>query len=787
MKIVRKTNNKINTFLFRMATKIQQLTFWDIFKITMIITTILVIASVLSFAVHAANVDGGIGAIDKFDQLSGDTQKWLSSTYRNNYYLDIDNSSLTYWDFFEKGANGIANILFSLLCILSYVCIAVFYFCFDTNIADLFKDIINTMQSSLKTGIFDNLFLVAFVFVSAYLIKQILKRNTAEIMSQILKVVSIIILAFMLTTDTSVVITNATEIAKTIGAKAVVSINNQESTSSYAADVSGALWYSLVHEPWEMMEASNKLSKSDEEAILKEIPESTSRQQRIKELHQHDSNIFDKEAGLSRIPQAFIILVISILKAGVMLLIGLIQIAFQVMAILCVLLSMIALLLALVPQLGGLTLIENLAKRIFETQIGIVVTTFVLALITKMDGLIMVDFAKATGCGWLICLIIQAAIYVFIYVFRAKIFKMFNVASRNIKAKHIVPRNMIGDKAHNIAERSSGGAIRASKNISKVPGGAIRKVKSIGDKFGGKKRNNKNSNEYTNTNANSEKGIRNNNINEKEPNKLNNGKVNNDKKSKDLRNNVKSNNDNANRNLKLRNNASNDKSNGKVVYAKDYQNKNSNRNNAVRKMNLSDSKRNNYQPSNSKMNIPQSNRESNSNKLRMITPSDRVKARLRTNAGSSDYNTGMRTSASGGAINAQQNNVGNGARRLKFNQPIEQSRGGVRINNKPQSNRSDNVNKLKMITPADRVRARMRTTSSSGDYNTRTRTSTSSGAVNVRSNTIKSNSSNNINNQTKSESNRRNINNTKSNNRVEGKVNNEKQSLRLSNSIRKRA
>lgn len=640
MKTVKKIDNMCNSFLLKIATKMQQLTFWDMFKITMIITTALVITYVLSNTVFAANVDAGIGKIDAFDQLTGANSQWLSSTYRNNYYLDIN--SLGFSDVFEKAANGLANILFSLICILSYICIAVFYFCFDTSIADLFKNAINGIQDSLKSGIFDNVFLVAFVFIAVYLITQLLKRNTAEIISQMLKVIFIIIVAFLLTTETSSVITESTEIAKSIGAEAVVAINNQESTQDYAASVSGTLWYSLVHEPWEMMEANNKLSQSQEEDILSKAPESDSRQDIIKSINKDDGSIFDKEEGIFRIPQAFIILVITILKAGIMLLIALIQVAFQVMAILCVLLSMIALLLAMVPQMGGIAVIENLAKRIFETQLGIVVTTFILALITKMDSLIMVDFAQATKCGWLICLIMQTAIYISMYVFRKNIFKMINVVSKNAKNGHLVPRNFVNDKAHRFTERSSDIGLRSvrragDKTLSAV-GSPIRSAaKSMGNKIKGNKPNGNNENENSNNMNNGTKNENNlrDKINDKENNSKSNATngINKDNKNNgnstinrksglrsDLKNNLNENNRKSGENP----------NNKKVLYAKDYMKKPKIENNNSG-MNLSNSSGKVKRvwastPNNGvrKMNIERPNVSNNGMRIRPNTQDDRA-------------------------------------------------------------------------------------------------------------------------------------------------------------------
>ena len=612
---IKKLSINFNDILLKLAIKMQNLTFKKLFKITLFITTILVITHVLGGVAHAASVDAGINKIDAFDKLTGDHQKWISSTYRNNYSLDIVHLGVT--DIVEKATNGVANILFSLMCMISYICVATFYFCFNTNISDLFKDIINNMQESLRTGIFDNVFLVAFIFIAIYLIQQLLKRNTVEIFTQIFKLLFIIVLSFLLTTETSAVITNSTEIAKSIGAKAVVAINNTESTQSYAADVSGNLWYSLVHEPWLMMEANNKLTENDQEAILKEVPSSDARQKYVQNMNEKDPTIFAKDAGTARIAQVFIILILTILKAGIMLLIALVQIAFQVMAILCVLLSMVALLLAMVPQLGGMTIIENLAKRIFETQLGIVITTFMLALMTEMDQLIMINFNNATNCGWLICLILQTAIYVAIYVYRKKIFKLISVANQSVKSGHVVPQNFVHNRSRQFAEKTSDAVINAPRAAGRTTARAIKGIRNhVNEKFSsgsnnsggsGKTGPNLNDNIKNNTNSNSSSEKK---SNDSKPNLRDNIKSNGNKGNDNLRNNSKREDKNANTNNgsnNLRQNmAANNMNNAKSRESSDIKGTSSN-------LNLRGNLSNNINQKNSPDNISSSNQKNSNN------------------------------------------------------------------------------------------------------------------------------------------------------------------------------
>ena len=96
-----------------------------------------------------------IRQIDDFEGLPGDA-KYLGEEYREFYYLDIEKTGML--ESGDKILNQIANALFAIVSLLGYLVTAFFYFAMTFDIAGLFAPEIDTIQSALKSSIFDTFF-----------------------------------------------------------------------------------------------------------------------------------------------------------------------------------------------------------------------------------------------------------------------------------------------------------------------------------------------------------------------------------------------------------------------------------------------------------------------------------------------------------------------------------------------------------------------------------------------------------------------------------------------------
>lgn len=434
----------------------------SVFIITAAIFSLFLSTSALAF--------GGVEDIPEFNDLDGD-QQYLKSDYRENYYLDIEKLGIL-----DSGLaimNDVANALFSIVSFLGYCIVAFFYFCFTFDIGELFGEQINAMQAILKSSIFDSFFILAFAFAAWELAKKLAKRNLNGMMIDGAKIVLILLLSSFVVRYSGTTLTAATNITKDLGVAALSGLNGGGGTDtrSYAVSVSANLWKSLVHDPWVTFEfGSSGAGGSEIKEILSETPRSEDRQM-IVQGHAESNPAFQKNAGGKRIGFIIVYLIPFLVKSAVFLLMAVIQIAFQVMALFFVLLAPVILLMSLIPALGGLDLITLWLKKVFETQLMILIITFLIGVIVKVDALL---YSKTPQLGWMIVILMETLISLIVFFNYKSILSglgKINDAVRN-------PR-----KLHNQL-RYSGDVMQAAKHGMQAVGGAagntIGGVKTVG-------------------------------------------------------------------------------------------------------------------------------------------------------------------------------------------------------------------------------------------------------------------------------------------------------------------
>lgn len=97
---------------------------------------------------------------------------------------------------------------------------------------------------------------------------------------------------------------------------------------------------------------------------------------------------------------------------------------FQLLTILFVLAFPFFLLLSIAPSFGGVNLISNWWNQILGAQLGIVLTSFLLGLLIKIDTLISTYLGNLGTYGWFGITLFQTAIYLGVIIQRKQIFKM---------------------------------------------------------------------------------------------------------------------------------------------------------------------------------------------------------------------------------------------------------------------------------------------------------------------------------------------------------------------------
>ena len=398
----------------------------------------------------------GFGEIPEFNKLSGDAQ-YIGSDYRNNYQLDIEKTGML--DVGDKMFNAVANILFFLVTNISYVVCAVFHFSMQLDIPDIFSGQIDGIQAALRGSVFEPLFLLAFAASAFSFVKQLIQRNFTGLLTDIFKVIFILLLSFLVVTKSADTLSNVIGLTKNIAVSALKNINDAKSTDfnpqSFAAESAGLIWKSLVHNVWLSLE----FGKTDiDEGTVKEfltVTDPVKREKLVEDyragLGENDKNIMAKSTGIGRIGFLIVYLIPLFVNSAVYLIISVIQLAFQIMAIFFVLLAPVILLLSLVPAFGGFDLLSNWTTKIIETQLSILVITFLLGLLLKFNQLL---YDKTAEYGWFGVIVIQTLIMVIVVLNRSKILKSLSGIHKMQNSPHSMRYKMRNaDNIYQAAER----------------------------------------------------------------------------------------------------------------------------------------------------------------------------------------------------------------------------------------------------------------------------------------------------------------------------------------------
>ena len=398
-----------------------------VFKLVAICVFVYVVFRVFERKV-SADIFEAIGEPNNFTDLVGNG-KFLESPFRANYYLDIKTVGAGLKGTFNEYGNWLANILWYGLTIITYMLIMLFNLAFSMDISDMFKEVLNTIMISLKNSVFDEYFILIVSIALIYIAISFFRNNIGQLFSRLGYIILTIAIMGMATKYSADIVSGMTTLSKSIGASSIVAISDRETTENNIGQISGELWASLVHTPWLELEFDGKYnSLENKDDIVNKIfslkKESNERQEYIDKLNEENPEIFKENAGSGRILPALLISIVNIFKMFVMIVIALVQIVFQILTILFVIAFPFLLLLSMSPSFGGVNLIFNWWNQILGSQLGIVLTSFLLGLLIKIDGLIATYLGNLGTYGWFGITLVQTAIYIGIILQRKQIFRV---------------------------------------------------------------------------------------------------------------------------------------------------------------------------------------------------------------------------------------------------------------------------------------------------------------------------------------------------------------------------
>ena len=442
-------NVKINIYSKFLYLK-NKLTYKNILKAIVIIATIVIAYNCLTKIAYA---DGFLSYGNSDDPYKNIPEGWgmfISEKYRNNYALDIIDTHG--WELIDKAITGLTNIVFSGIVMISWFGVNIFRFCFTNDIAAGFANQLNSVLGSLNNGIFNNFFMIVFMISLFSIVYNLYKKNFSAIGSQILAVAIIYATTAFLSNGAVGFLSKTTEFSKTIGTSAIVAINgkdnnNEGSLEDYSKTVVGTLWGNFVQQPWVMLEFDGKLelvSKNSDnnngankeaidysKEILSEPYGSDEREKALESINEKfNKELFSKNGINTKLVSVCVLFVITLIKMIILIAVGMIQIGFQLMSILLILLLPFIMLIAIVPFFGGTNIIKGIARKYLGTQIGIIISSFVLALLVLVDTVTLTMF-QSWGANLIIALLMQCTCWIMVIAFRKQLMNgLINLQNR---------------------------------------------------------------------------------------------------------------------------------------------------------------------------------------------------------------------------------------------------------------------------------------------------------------------------------------------------------------------
>ena len=334
---------------------------------------------------------------------------------------------------------------------ISWFGVNIFRFCFTNDIAAGFANQLNSVLGSLNNGIFNNFFMIVFMISLFSIVYNLYKKNFSAIGSQILAVAIIYATTAFLSNGAVGFLSKTTEFSKTIGTSAIVAINgkdnNEGSLEDYSKTVVGTLWGNFVQQPWVMLEFDGKVPLNDENMttknsineealnyskdILSEPYGSDEREKALESINEKfNKELFSKNGINTKLVSVCVLFVITLIKMIILIAVGMIQIGFQLMSILLILLLPFIMLIAIVPFFGGTNIIKGIARKYLGTQLGIIVSSFVLALLVLVDTVTLTMF-QAWGANLIIALLMQCTCWIMVIAFRKQLMNgLINLQNR---------------------------------------------------------------------------------------------------------------------------------------------------------------------------------------------------------------------------------------------------------------------------------------------------------------------------------------------------------------------
>lgn len=421
----------------------------------------------LAYPGMTVRADEAIKAPEEFEKgkLEGDA-KYLDEEYRDNYIFDIEETSIVHFNYLM--INGIANVLFAAIRTISFATVTLFYWAIKFDVGELFGGQINGIQQALKDTVFEPLLLLACAACMAAVAVKLLKRDTVGGLTEMAKIVLVVALSTFVVLKSDAALSFATNITKEVSLDALAGVNDSGGLSGdvddFAAQAAGVLWVDLVHEPWKTVEFMHeRVDDGTVEAFLS-TGDADQRAELVEDME--GSKCFKMTVGFERLGFLMIYLIPCLAKCLLFMIVAGVLMLFQVLAVFYLILAPVMLLLFLFA--GYERILTAWLKKILETQVMILVVTFMLALLIRTDVFL---FEKADEWGWFIVLLAQIIIGAGLFLNRGRIIELLSAVQRGTATpRYAVNRMRMGGNISTMQKNAAASGKRIGQQTALLRG-----------------------------------------------------------------------------------------------------------------------------------------------------------------------------------------------------------------------------------------------------------------------------------------------------------------------------
>ncbi|MCX7748710.1 MAG: hypothetical protein N2645_17765 [Clostridia bacterium] len=375
------------------------------------------------------------------------------TTYKDNYSLD-DTAGM--FSPVEGALNSIADTMFQMQYFMAQLLVLMFWFVFNFNIFDVFKDLITSFLTEMKVGFFDSVVLILLTLTGAYFIKKKLQRRVIEFWIGL----GIIVLVLAISTfyfQSPMKILNGVNNATNGFSQMILGTSDTP-----VVKASNDLWQVFVVKPWQNAEFGNPelAKKLTDEVLSKSDPDEREAIFEVLEATGEWENM-----GSKRCAYLVVMLVPMGITYIVLFAICLLSIGFQALMMIVFLLGPFVFALALIPEYGpgvlkkwGLFLISLAASKIVMVLVLKILTAFLKAMLSFGDTQ-----------GWGMVFIVQLIAFAMIFFFKKQIVEIFIITKKNVS--NVYSLSNAGNSGSSGNSGRSSSTTRVSTSSSTVTSG----------------------------------------------------------------------------------------------------------------------------------------------------------------------------------------------------------------------------------------------------------------------------------------------------------------------------